>query len=281
MTERPYDPAEPGRVAGRRSAGPGHRARPSRHRRAAARQPGRRPPGRAVAAVLSLVLGVSTAMLLTARYGGPAAEVGAPASIAELADVGTRPPADRAARGEPRTPPDSAATPTAPGRPAAPARTLVPAPSTARATAEPTGTGERTGTGGRTGPAGATPDTSVTAEVVRLTNLERATAGCAALHVDQRLTAAAQGHSADMATRNYFAHDTPEGKTPWDRAKAAGYADPSAENIAMGYRTPADVVTGWMNSPGHRANILNCASHAIGIGYDQRGFYWTQLFGFV
>jgi uncharacterized protein YkwD len=49
----------------------------------------------------------------------------------------------------------------------------------------------------------------------------------------------------------------------------------------MGYRTAADVVAGWMGSAGHRANILNCDSHAVGIGYDPRGYYWTQLFGFV
>jgi uncharacterized protein YkwD len=117
--------------------------------------------------------------------------------------------------------------------------------------------------------------------VLRLTNAERAKAGCAALHLDARLTAAAQDHSEDMANRSYFSHTTPEGKSPWDRAKAAGYADPSAENIAMGYPTPAAVVAGWMGSAGHRANILNCASHAVGVGYDPRGFYWTQLFGYV
>jgi uncharacterized protein YkwD len=120
----------------------------------------------------------------------------------------------------------------------------------------------------------------VTDEVVRLTNLERAAAGCGALHVDPRLTAAAQGHSADMANRGYFSHTTPEGATPWDRAESAGYPNPSAENIAMGYRTAAAVVAGWMGSAGHRANIVNCASHAIGVGYDSPGFYWTQLFGY-
>jgi uncharacterized protein YkwD len=228
--------------------------------------------------VLSLVLGVSAAITLTAWYGGGTpAEIGARDPVAALAAPATRPPAGRAGRGEPRTLPDRGATPTpattpppataaAPAStgapPAAPARTLVPA----RATSAPAGT---------VAPA------SVTDEVVRLTNLERAKAGCDGLRIDPQLTAAAQGHSADMAARGYFSHDTPEGKTAWDRAKAAGYADPSAENIAMGYHTPADVVTGWMNSPGHRANIVNCASHAVGVGYDPRGFYWTQLFGFV
>ncbi|MEN3362140.1 MAG: hypothetical protein V7637_6122 [Mycobacteriales bacterium] len=222
--------------------------------------------------MLSLVLGVSVAMALTARSGGGTpAEIGGPDSIAALAGAATRPPADRAGRGEPRTLPDRGGTPTPAGstapartgvRPAAPARTLVPARATST-------------------PAGAIADASVTDEVVRLTNLERAKAGCDGLRIDPQLTAAAQGHSTDMADRGYFSHDTPAGKTPWDRAKAAGYAEPSAENIAMGYRTAADVVTGWMNSPGHRANIVNCASHAVGVGYDPRGYYWTQLFGFV
>jgi uncharacterized protein YkwD len=120
----------------------------------------------------------------------------------------------------------------------------------------------------------------VTDDVVRLTNVERGRAGCGPLHVDARLGVAAQGHSEDMATRRYFSHTTPDGKSPWDRAKAAGYPNPSAENIAMGYHTAADVVAGWMGSAGHRANIVNCASQAIGVGYDPRGFYWTQLFGY-
>jgi uncharacterized protein YkwD len=117
--------------------------------------------------------------------------------------------------------------------------------------------------------------------VLRLTNVERVKAGCGPLHADARLTAAAQGHSTDMATRNYFSHITPEGQTPWDRARAAGYANPSAENIAMGYPTPADVMAGWMKSDEHRQNILNCASHALGVGFDDRGNYWTQMFGYV
>ena len=93
----------------------------------------------------------------------------------------------------------------------------------------------------------------------------------------------AQAHSQDMATRNYFDHNTPEGKSPFDRMTAAGYAFSSAaENIAAGQRTPADVVTAWMNSAGHRANILNCGLTQIGVGYatgGSYGVYWTQDFG--
>jgi uncharacterized protein YkwD len=120
------------------------------------------------------------------------------------------------------------------------------------------------------------------AQVLDLTNTERAKAGCGALRSDSRLAAAAQGHSADMAKRNYFSHDTPEGTSPWDRIKAAGYANPGAENIAYGYRTPADVMTGWMNSPGHRANILNCDFTTLGVGvhYGTGGPWWTEDFGY-
>jgi uncharacterized protein YkwD len=120
--------------------------------------------------------------------------------------------------------------------------------------------------------------------VVTLVNAERAKAGCGAVHSDGRLDAAAQGHSDDMARRNYFAHDTPDGVDPWERARAAGYTTPTGENIAMGQRTAESVMDSWMNSSGHRANILNCDSHAIGMGLGRNTDgtpYWTQMFGSV
>jgi uncharacterized protein YkwD len=120
-------------------------------------------------------------------------------------------------------------------------------------------------------------------QVVTLTNQERAKAGCPALTVDSRLTAAARGHSQDMATRNYFDHNTPEGVTPWTRITNAGYHYTSAaENIAEGQPTPDAVMTAWMNSTGHRENILNCKLRNIGVGlaYNAKHTpYWTQDFG--
>jgi uncharacterized protein YkwD len=120
-------------------------------------------------------------------------------------------------------------------------------------------------------------------EVVSLTNAERAGAGLAPLVTDARLTAAAQAHSADMVARDFYSHTTPEGREPWDRAAAAGATHRGiGENIACGQRTPAEVVRGWMNSPGHRANILKPEFTHIGIGYatgSRAGTYWTQLFG--
>ncbi|WP_322759156.1 CAP domain-containing protein [Frankia sp. Cr2] len=120
-------------------------------------------------------------------------------------------------------------------------------------------------------------------QVVALTNAERAKAGCAPLTVDSRLTAAAQAHSDDMATHNYFSHTSQDGRTPFQRMAAAGYQfSIAAENIAAGQRTPTDVMTGWMNSTGHRENILNCSLKQIGVGYGtggNYGVYWTQDFG--
>jgi uncharacterized protein YkwD len=132
--------------------------------------------------------------------------------------------------------------------------------------------------------AAAVPAKNLSAEdlAVRLTNTQRAQHGCSALRIEVHLRSAARAHSKDMHVRHYFEHDSPDGKTPWDRIKAAGYSQPGAENIAMGYATAQAVVDGWMKSPGHRANILNCSLKAVGIGveYGQGGPWWTQDFGY-
>ncbi|MET9062257.1 CAP domain-containing protein [Streptomyces antibioticus] len=121
------------------------------------------------------------------------------------------------------------------------------------------------------------------ADVVTLTNRERAAAGLRPLTADARLTAAAQAHCADMVARRFYSHTSPEGGQPWDRAAAAGSPLRTVgENIACGQRTAAEVVEGWMNSPGHRANILKPAFTHIGAGFaggGPSGTYWTQLFG--
>lgn len=121
------------------------------------------------------------------------------------------------------------------------------------------------------------------AEVVDLTNRERARAGLRPLAVDPALSTAAQAYSTDMAARAFYSHTSPEGSQPWDRAAAAGSRMRMiGENIACGQRSPAEVVEGWMNSPGHRANILKRDFTHIGIGFaggGPAGTYWTQLFG--
>ncbi len=90
----------------------------------------------------------------------------------------------------------------------------------------------------------------------------------------------AQAHSEDMSQRNYFDHVNPDGDGPGERIEASTYEWSTwGENIASGYRTPEDVVEGWMNSDGHCANIMNPAFTEIGVGYEPIGSYWTQVFG--
>ena len=129
-------------------------------------------------------------------------------------------------------------------------------------------------------PTAAPPPPSATDQVVSLVNGARADAGCGALRVDDRLTAAAQGHSDDMAVNGYFSHTSQDGRTFADRVLAAGYPNPGGENIAQGQRSAQSVHDAWMNSDGHRANILNCDFTAIGVGLNTSAWTWTQNFGY-
>lgn len=103
-----------------------------------------------------------------------------------------------------------------------------------------------------------------------------------ALAMDPALRCAARKHSADMAEREFFAHDNPSGEEPWDRIEAAGYAFQAAgENIAAGQIDAAMVMQGWMDSDGHCANIMNPDFTEIGVGFfpgGQFGTLWTQDF---
>lgn len=118
-----------------------------------------------------------------------------------------------------------------------------------------------------------------------LTNQERADNGLPGLSLNGDLVESARAHSADMATQDYFDHTGLDGSSPGDRIAATGYEASSwGENIAAGYGTPQAVVEGWMNSPGHRANILGDNYCDIGVGYadgegSTYGTYWTQNFG--
>ncbi|MFG3440198.1 CAP domain-containing protein [Nonomuraea sp. NPDC047897] len=146
---------------------------------------------------------------------------------------------------------------------------------------EPPATPKSTAT--RSTPTPATASTgasSVEDAVVKLTNQARASKGCRPLVHDPKLHTAAERHSADMAARGFFDHSSPDGRDPGDRVKASGFAPISTwgENIAMGQRTAAQVVQGWLDSPGHRANIMNCAFTHIGVGHVTKGPYWTQVF---
>ncbi|MFD9304080.1 CAP domain-containing protein [Streptomyces sp. NPDC060048] len=118
------------------------------------------------------------------------------------------------------------------------------------------------------------------AEVLALVNKERAAVGCPVLTVNGKLTKAAQDHSEDMAAHSNMSHTGSDGSDPGQRITRAGYQwSTYAENVAYGYDTAAKVMDGWMNSPGHKRNILDCNVKEIGIGLAQPGHYWTQDFG--
>lgn len=116
-------------------------------------------------------------------------------------------------------------------------------------------------------------------EVVRLVNAQRAQNGLKPLAENWELSRVARYKSADMAGKRYFSHESPTYGSPYQMMRSFGISFRSAgENIAYGQRTPAAVVGAWMNSSGHRANILNSSYTHIGVGYHEAGNYWTQMF---
>jgi len=117
------------------------------------------------------------------------------------------------------------------------------------------------------------------AEIITLTNDERAAAGCDPLDVDERLTAAAQLHAEDMADRQEMSHIGGDGSTFDERIHDQGHPKPGAENVARGYPDAATTVREWMVSPSHRRNIVNCRYVTIGAGFDPRGNFVAQEFG--
>ncbi len=98
-----------------------------------------------------------------------------------------------------------------------------------------------------------------------------------------QLRCAARMHSKDMAERGFFDHQNPEGLQPWDRFEKAGYSgfSAAAENIASGQTDAVSVMSGWMASDGHCANIMKSDYNEIGVGYytDGANHLWTQTFG--
>ena len=126
---------------------------------------------------------------------------------------------------------------------------------------------------------------SFESELLRLTNLERKKVGLAPLKLASQLNQAAQSHAVDMARNNYFSHKGLNGSNMEDRAKKSGYVYSAiGENIAAGKATPEGTILQWMNSTGHRANILNSKFTEIGFGYANAPnspyrHYWVQVFG--
>ena len=116
-------------------------------------------------------------------------------------------------------------------------------------------------------------------EVIRLVNKERAKRGLGELTYDWQLSRVARYKSQDMSDNGYFSHNSPTYGSPFEMMKSFGISYRTAgENIAKGQASPAAVVNAWMNSQGHRANILNKSFKKIGVGYVEQGRYWTQMF---
>lgn len=192
----------------------------------------------------------------------------APKAGVKPASPTTAPSKTAAGKPSPKTPPARHATPSAPAGPrSTPSRTATKAP----APAAPSST-----------PVTVSREAAVEAEVLKLVNEERAKAGCSPLAANSSLTKLAESFSDDMAGRGFFDHTDPDGRTPWDRAAAAGVTDLGGENIARGQADAAAVMQAWMNSPGHRANILNPDFKTLGVGvhFGPGGPWWTQDFGY-
>jgi uncharacterized protein YkwD len=227
--------------------------------------------------VLLLAFGAGAAVLRPNLTGG---------------DAGSGDPAANAAaeRGTGTDPDGTGGFGTAVGAPAAtttptpsPKPTVKPSPTPTKAAPKPKRTTTTRATAPK--PAGATSAQSEDEnQVVALTNQERAQAGCGPVTVNAKLASAARQHSQDQAEHNNMSHTGSDGSSPWERSERAGYGNAIGENVAAGYRTAAAVMDGWMNSDGHRANILNCDAKAIGVGLAYAGDgtpYWTQMFGSV
>ncbi|MGW7511213.1 CAP domain-containing protein [Streptomyces massasporeus] len=142
--------------------------------------------------------------------------------------------------------------------------------------------GIRPGGSGSDSGSGSQSDGGTEAQVLALVNKERAAAGCSPVTANDRLTQAADDYSDVMASSGVMSHTGPDGSTMTTRVEAAGYQwSTLGENIARGQADAASVMKSWMNSPGHRANILNCSFKELGVGvhFGDGGPWWTQNFG--
>lgn len=156
--------------------------------------------------------------------------------------------------------------PTAPTEQAAPQQ-QAPAPAPKAPATQPTQQAKTTGI------------SATEQKVIDLTNAERRKAGLKDLIGDTKLSSVAKTKSNDMQQKGYFSHTSPTYGSPFDMMRDFGVTYKTAgENIAQGQRTPEEVVRAWMNSEGHRRNILNSAFTHIGVGHETTGNHWTQMF---
>jgi uncharacterized YkwD family protein/spore coat assembly protein SafA len=120
---------------------------------------------------------------------------------------------------------------------------------------------------------------NIEVQVQELVNQERSKAGLKPLQMDWELQRVARTKACDMANSRYFSHQSPSYGSPFDMMKQFGISYRTAgENIAQGQRTPAEVMQSWMNSTGHRENILKSDFTHIGVGYCETGNHWVQMF---
>ncbi|KJK55486.1 sigma-70 family RNA polymerase sigma factor [Saccharothrix sp. ST-888] len=274
------------------NSGPvGHRA----HRHAAGRRRRALPKSSKSRRLLLTALG--TAAVTAAAVGVVAAEQEHSNGSVTQADAVAAPPeavpafALGPAAAPAAVPPSASAAPSsgAPssGAPSSAAPSPTSSPTSSAGASSPTPSPTRTAARAASSPSAApairqTAPSSIQQQVIDLVNTERSKAGCSPVRNNSKLQAAAQGHSDDMAARNFFDHTNPDGAGPQARIEAAGYRWSTwGENIARGQSDPAAVMDSWMHSPGHRANILNCAFTELGVGVHQGsgGPWWTQDFG--
>ncbi|MFE9425006.1 sigma-70 family RNA polymerase sigma factor [Kitasatospora sp. NPDC006697] len=233
---------------------------PARHRAGGHRgRPKIRPRRWAVAAVGVLVVATGAALLQEGH--GP----GHPAGLADPPAADS--PSAAASSAAPSTPPTTqvdAASQTPPSPTAAPS---------AGASATEASASRRSDVSGA--------QADYVRQVLELVNVQRSQHGCGPLTANSKLQLAAQRQSDDMAARQFFDHTNPDGLGPRQRIEAAGYRWSTwGENIARGQADPASVMDGWMNSPGHRANILDCDFREMGVGvhFGTGGPWWTEDF---
>jgi uncharacterized protein YkwD len=224
-----------------------------------------------------VVMGVDGGPVASTYAGIGSGDGDAADPVPEAADTPTSAPGTTAAAPDTTAavPPAVPATPVAevpveePAEAAAPTPAAAPAP-TAAAPPAPTAAAA----------SAAQADPGVEEQILALVNAERADEGCAALVADEDLAAVARAHSADMRDRDYFGHVDRAGLDSFDRTEAAG-VDARAENIAMGQPDAEALMDSWMDSSGHRANILDCSLTSLGVGVAEGsgGPWWTLLLG--
>ncbi|MEU6105518.1 CAP domain-containing protein [Streptomyces flaveolus] len=235
----------------------------------------------------------------SAAGGGPNAEVvagGAAAPVSPSASPSVSASASPRVSAKPSASPSRTASPSAGqaektrSASTAPARRTVKSGSdrsaaggggTGSGSGSDSGSGSGSGSGSAAG-AGSAGASGAEAQVLALVNKERASAGCSPVTANDRLTRAADDYSDVMASSGVMSHTGPDGSTMTSRVEAAGYEwSTLGENIARGQSDAASVMESWMNSPGHRANILNCSFEELGVGvhFGDGGPWWTQDFG--